>query len=65
MGFVIFLLSALSLVPSCRKGPAGEVFVGRPSSPYQVELRLDPSPLVAGQQAMLPYTVEDEVRWTV
>jgi hypothetical protein len=59
MGFIIFLLTVLILAPACQKGPAREVFVGKPSGPYRVELRLDPSRPVAGQKTMLTYAVKD------
>lgn len=59
MGFIIFFLTLLTLASSCQKGPAEEVFIGKPAGPYRVELRLDPPYPVAGQRAMLTYTVKD------
>jgi len=59
MGFIIFLLSVLTLASSCQEGPDGEVFIGKPSGPYRVELRLDPGRPVAGQETVLAYTVKD------
>ncbi len=59
MGFIIFFLTALILACSCQRGPAEKVFIGKPSSPYRVELRLDPSRPATGQKTMLTYTVKD------